>query len=116
MRELEKRALGLLGLAARARRLTLGVPLTLAALKDAAPDKTPRVVIEASDTSENTHKRVCDRIKYYDVFHRQIAVSGEELATAVGKRGGTLGAVGVTEPHLAAAVIALWQEEKEQIN
>ena len=113
MTEIDKKTLGYLGLAARARALTIGVPLTCEALKSGVRGKTPQVVIEASDTSDNTHKRVCDRIKYYDEFHRQIGVTGEELATAIGKRDGTVGAVGITNPHLAAAVKALWQEKEE---
>lgn len=114
MTEIEKKALGLLGLAARARALTIGVALTCEALKKGARGKTPFAVIEAFDTSANTHKRVCDRVKYYDVYHRQIGVTGEELAASIGKRDGTVGAVGITNPHLAHALKALWQEKDEE--
>ena len=69
MTEIEKKALGYLGLAARARALTIGVPLTCEALKNGVRGKTPQAVIEASDTSDNTHKRVCDRIDLYDTPH-----------------------------------------------
>lgn len=116
MTENERKTLAFLGFAARARALTIGVPLICEALKKGAKGKTPQAVIEASDTSENTHKRVCDRIKYYDVFHQRIDVTGEELARAIGKRDSTVGAVGVTDPHLAAAVIALWQAKDDETN
>ena len=111
MTEIDKKALGYLGFAARARALTVGVPLTLEALKKNASGKAPLAVIEAENTSDNTHKRVCDRTKYYEVFYHRIGVTGEELAAAIGKRGGTVGAVGITDPNLAAAVIALWQSQ-----
>ncbi len=114
MTEIDKRALGYLGFAARARSLTIGVPLTLDAMKKGGGGKAPIVVIEAADTSANTHKRVSDRVLYYGVFHRQLEVTGEELAVAIGKRGSTVGAVGVTDPHLAAALMALWQAQEEK--
>ena len=38
----------------------------------------------------------------------RLSINGDALATAVGKRGGTVGAVGVTDQNLAAAIAALY--------
>ena len=105
MRGIEPRALSYLGFAVRARRAVIGVALICEALKGAG---APRLVLEASDTSDNTHKRIVDRTNYYRVPTVRLSLDGEALAVAVGKRGGTVGAVGVTDDSLAAAIAALY--------
>lgn len=106
----EKRAaagkiLGLLGLATRAGGTVIGVNLVCGALRDLPHGRHIRVVVEAEDTSQNTHKRVGDRTNYYRVPLIRLPVSAGELANAVGKKGAAVGAVGVTEPHLAKAIL-----------
>lgn len=110
MKEAEARALSYLGLAVRARRAIIGVPLICGALKKAqnGGEKAPLIVIEAANTSQNTHKRIADRTAYYKVPTVRLSLDGDALATAVGKRGGVVGAVGVTDPNLAAAIAALY--------
>ncbi len=100
------RLLGMLGLCARAGRLVCGVPLICDALRAGRRGKTPLLVLEAADTSPNTHKRVTDRCAYYETETRRIPVSGDELAHAVG-HSGVLGAVAVTDPKMADAVRAI---------
>ena len=110
MREAEAKALSYLGLAVRAGRAIIGVPLICQALKKAqnGGEKQPLIVIEAANTSENTHKRIADRTAYYKVHTVTLSLDSGALATAVGKRGGTVGAVGVTDRNLAAAIAALY--------
>lgn len=110
MKEIEAKALSYLGLAVRARRAVIGVSLICEALKKAqnGGEKAPLIVIEAANTSPNTHKRIADRTAYYGVPSARLSLDGDALATVVGKRGGTVGAVGVTDPNLAAAIAALY--------
>jgi ribosomal protein L7Ae-like RNA K-turn-binding protein len=109
MTEIEKKALAYLGLAVRAGRVTVGVPLICEALKKGAKERTPLVVLEASDTSENTHKRISDRTGYYKVLHVRLSLSSAALAAAIGKAPGVVAAVGVCEPNLAGSIASLYK-------
>lgn len=107
-----EKALRLLGLAARAGRVVVGVPLICTALQKGAKDKTPLLVLMASDCSPNTRKRIGDRTAYYHVPLQELSADCAMLAHAVGKKDAAVAAVGVTEPHLAKAVEeALTQED-----
>ena len=99
-----QRAMRLLGLAARAGRTVVGVPLICTALQRGAKDKTPLLVVEAADSSANTHKRITDRTAFYGVQAVRADVDCATLAIAVGKRDALVAAVGVTEPHLAREI------------
>ena len=77
-------------------------------VRNAQDEETAIIVVEASDTSENTHKRIADRTAYYGVPVVRLSLDSEALATAVGKRGGAVGAVCVTDQNLAAAIAALY--------
>ena len=109
--EIERKALAYLGFAARAGRVTVGVPLICESMKKGVRGRSPLIVLAAADTSANTKKRIADRTAYYKTPLVELACNGEALALAVGKRGGTVGAVGVTEPSLAAAIAALYSIE-----
>lgn len=106
--ERTERVLGLLGLAARAGRVTVGTALVCAALKSAPAAKKPLLILEARDASDNTHKRITDRAAFYGVPILRLAADGACLALSVGKRGATVAVVGVSEPHLADAIAALF--------
>ena len=110
MKQIEVKALSYLGFAVRAGRVVIGVALVCEALKKVpnGSDKSPLIVLEAADTSANTHKRIADRTLYYKTPAVRLSINGDALATAVGKRGGTVGAVGVTDQNLAAAIAALY--------
>ena len=99
--------LRLAGLAARARRTVGGIELIATALSHGAKGKTPLVILEASDSSANTHKRINDRAAYYGVPIFRLPVDGGRLALAIGKRGGNVMAVGVTELNLAREITAM---------
>ena len=96
------RLLSTLGLCARARKLTFGIPMTCEAMKKGGSG-APVGVFEAADTSENSHKRISDRCRFYGVPLYRLPVDGERLAAAVGKSA-ALGAVGVTDKGLLGAV------------
>ena len=100
------RALQFLGLAAKAGRVVIGVPLICTALQRAAKDKTPLLVVKATDCSSNTAKRIQDRTAFYGVPLITLPLTCAQLAHAIGKKEALVAAVGVTEKNLAAAIIA----------
>lgn len=96
----EEKILSVLGLCARSRGLIMGVPQICDALgKVKKKGKYPLVVFEASDTSQNTHKRISDKCGYYNVKHVRLATDGDTLARRLGKTS-MLAAVAVTNENL----------------
>ena len=89
-----------LGLCARARALTFGTPMVCEALRE---KRKPYLVLEASDTSAATHKKISDKCNFYQVQHVRLLVTGEELAAALGKKS-TLAAVAVRDENLCRVV------------
>ena len=89
-----------LGLCKRAGALITGAPMIYEGRRG---KRRPLVVLEASDTSENTHKRLTDKCAFYSVRLVRLETDGETLASAVGKTG-ALAAVAVTDENLAALV------------
>ena len=104
------RALRLLGLAARARALIVGVPLICTALSRGAKGKTPLLVLTAADCSANTQKRLTDRTAFYNTEKIELPLTCAQLAHAIGKKEALVAAVGVTDQNLAAAIAAAWKE------
>ncbi len=105
--------LGLLrvvGLCRGAGRAVIGVPMICEELKKRGVQRSAeaddgtydRIVIEASDTSENTHKRVCDKCAYYKVRHIRIESDCEALGRAVGKS--AVGAVMINDASFCRAI------------
>ena len=89
-----------LGLSAKAGALVFGVSQICEALaKSKRGAKYPLLVIEASDTSDNTHKRITDRCRYYNVKHIRIAATTAALAHVLGKSA-LLSAVAITDENL----------------
>ena len=105
--EREAKAMRLLGFAAKAGRVTAGVPLICTAMQKGAGGNRPLVVLLAADASENTKKRITDKTTYYRVPLRLISADCATLATAVGKRDGAVAAVGISEPSLAREILDL---------
>ncbi len=99
----QNKLLSTLGLCARARGLIIGTPMVCEALR--APTKGQRVlaVLEASDTSENTHGKLVSKCAFYGVPLYRIGVTTEALAHAIGKSAATA-AVGVTHEGLWQAM------------
>lgn len=96
-----KELLGTIGLCEKAGRLVLGTDQICEALRTGR--KAPVAVLEASDTSDNTHKRLCDRCAYYGVTLDRIEADTVSLGAAVGKER-AVAAVGITDAGLAALV------------
>ena len=107
--DVTEKVLKFLGLAAKAGRTVSGVSLICTALSRAARDKTPQLLVLACDASENSRKRITDRAAYYGVPVCFPAIDCAMLAHVTGKRDGLTAAVGITEPHLAAAILAALQ-------
>ena len=96
------RILSSLGLCARARKLIFGVPMICDALRKGGA-AAPLAVFEASDTSDNTHKRLSDKCAYYGARLIRLECDGETLAAALGKSA-VLAAVAVTDKNMLAMV------------
>ena len=103
------RALRLLGLAARARALVIGVPLICTALSQ-GKNKAPALVLVAEDCSANTKKRITDRTAFYGAELIALPCTCEQLAHTIGKKEALVAAVGVTDQNLAAAIKAALTE------
>lgn len=76
----EKAYLNLLGLATRARKISLGEEQILKDIKR----KQAKLVLIASDTGYQTHKRLTDKCAYYQVPFR-IITDRTTLSLAIGK-------------------------------
>lgn len=93
MQEIQKRLLGSLGLCAKAGRLIYGTPMVVEAMQRG---REVLAVLEASDTSANTHKRLSDKCSFYGIERVQLPLDGDALAHAVGKHS-ALAAVAITD-------------------
>ena len=96
----EARLLSTAGLAARAGRIVPGTGLICESLRKGQI----LLVLEASDTSENTHKRLSDKTAFYDVPLLRLSADGARLALAFGKKGGKIAAVGITDEGIVRAL------------
>ena len=90
------------GLCVKAGKVVFGVPMICEAMRRGGKD-APLLVIEAMDTSENTHKKITDKCNFYGVEHIRLLLDGERLAAAVGKNS-SIGAVAVTDGGLCLLV------------
>ena len=84
---------GSLGLASKAGKLIYGVPMIIEAIQKR---KKVYLVIEAEDTSDNTHKKLTDKCSFYGVEKIRIDADGVELASRIGKSS-SLAAVAITD-------------------
>ena len=107
----EDKLLSTLGLCARARRLVTGTPMICEAMRKGG--KAPVLaVLEASDTSENTHGKLVSKCTYYHIPHYRLGVDTQRLARAVGKTG-AVAAVGITDESLLKALVRYLPEKTE---
>ena len=98
----EEKLLATLGLCARARKLIFGVPMICDALRSGGKN-FPHIVFEASDTSENTHKKIADKTAYYKVRTVRLKCDGATLASALGKTS-SLAAVAISDIQMCRMV------------
>ncbi len=94
----EGKLLTCLGLCVRAGNAVIGAPQIYDALKKGGL-KRPLIVFEAADTSDNTHKKISDKCRYYNVEHIRLDCDGMTLAIALGKTS-SLAAVAVTDENM----------------
>ncbi len=95
MSENSEKLLSSLGLCQRAGKTVVGVPMVCEAMRKGARSCV-LLVLEAGDTSDNTHKRLTDKCTYYGVKHIRLNCTGEELAHSLGKSA-FCGAVAITD-------------------
>ena len=97
-----KKLLSSLGLCAKAGKIIFGVPMICEALKS-GKGGVPVLIIEASDTSEGTHKRIVDKSSFYQVKTVRIDCDGATLASALGKTS-SLAAVAIKDKEMCKIV------------
>ena len=97
----EDKLLSTLGLCARARKLVTGAPMVCEAMRDRRSSLL--LVLEASDTSAGTHKKLSDKCAYYGVPLYRVSADTQRLGRAVGKTG-AVAAVGVTDDNFRKAL------------
>lgn len=98
----EEKLLSSLGLCARAGKLIFGVPMICEAMRKGGRNM-PLIVLEAKDTSENTHKKIEDKTAYYKVRKVRLNCDGAALASALGKTS-SLGAVAIVDEQMCRMV------------
>ena len=76
----KRKALNLLGLAQRARKLESGSPTVLTSVRS----KQATLVVSADDASQNTKKQFLDKCEYYNI-PSYIIFTKEEISHAIGK-------------------------------
>ncbi|MBQ3507865.1 MAG: ribosomal L7Ae/L30e/S12e/Gadd45 family protein [Clostridia bacterium] len=99
----EDKLLSTLGLCARARKLVTGTPMVCEAMRSRKP--AVLAVLEASDTSDNTHHKLVSKCTYYQVPLYRLTADTARLAHAVGKTG-SVASVGVTDESFYKALVA----------
>jgi ribosomal protein L7Ae-like RNA K-turn-binding protein len=95
-----QKVLRAIGLCLKAGRLVCGTPLVCEAL---GGKRKPFLVVEVSDNSANTAKRLADKCAYYGVEKLRLEASGEALASALGKSA-RVAAVAITDEQLSRLV------------
>ncbi len=113
-----RRLLGLLGFAAKARKLCTGTDLVLDAVRrhgsaNHKKSQTRGLVIIAADASQNTKKRIENCCAHYGVPCFTVQIPKYDLSRAIGKM--SLAAVcGVFDKGFTPALLKLLQEENGQ--
>ena len=77
---MKKNTLGVIGLAARARGIVIGTNQVLEAVRG----RKAKLVLIASDVSDNTRKNITDKSTFYSAPIEEIDITAEELGRAVG--------------------------------
>ena len=107
----EQKTLSALGLCAKARKLIGGSAMICESLRGA---KKPFLVLCAADNSENTAKKLKDKCSFYGVPTITLRATGTALADAVGKRGGHLSAVAVTDENLCRLIRSSLEQDRSE--
>ena len=97
-----QRLCGMLGLARRAGRLTIGTEQVCLAMAE-RPAERPALVLISHTASAATKKKVTVKGAYYGVPVRQIPISTDELGHLIGKSTSPA-SVAVRDVHMAAQI------------
>jgi ribosomal protein L7Ae-like RNA K-turn-binding protein len=110
----EKNLLGVIGMCRRAGKAIIGTPQICEHLRSVGINKSGAepgiIVFEASDSSENTHKKISDKCIYYNVRHIRLTSDCVSLGNAVGKS--AVAAVAVADKNFCRAVLLKLSEDK----
>ena len=90
---MDTRILSSLGLCSKAGKLIFGVPMIIEAMQKG---KKVYLVLEAADTSANTHKKITDKCSFYGVKKIRLEFDSGELSGSVGKSS-SLAAIAITD-------------------
>lgn len=101
-RENDRKLMSAIGLCVKAGKVIFGVPMICDALRRGGKN-APLLVLESSDTSENTHKRIADKTEFYGVRTVRLQCDGATLASALGKTS-SLAAVAITDEQMCKMV------------
>lgn len=104
--ESKEKLLGLLGFAARARKLVCGTDMC----RDEIRRGKLSFVLVASDASANTQKRITDACRYYSADICRIPVTSDLLSSRIGKSAATM-VVGITDINFINGIAALIGDE-----
>ena len=103
----ENKLLGIVGICRRAGKAVIGTPMICEHLRkkgiSKGGDDCEIIVLEASDTSDNTHKKLKDKCIYYNVKHIRLSSTCEMLGRAVGKS--AVAAVAVADRNFCRTVL-----------
>ncbi len=81
-----KKLLSMLGIAKKSGRIIIGTPMIIEHIqKKKTLPSDEFFVLEASDTSENTHKKLNDKCSFYNIKLIRISATCAELGGALGK-------------------------------
>jgi ribosomal protein L7Ae-like RNA K-turn-binding protein len=114
----EKNLLGVIGMCRGAGKAVIGTEMVCEFLrknsekKSRGKEEIEVMVIEASDTSENTHKKISDKCIYYNVKHIRLNSTAEILGKAVGKR--ATAAIAIADKNFCRAVLSKINGENMQ--
>ena len=100
--ERTKKLLSSLGLCAKAGKIIFGVPMICEALRN-GKDNASMLIIESSDTSVGTHKKIADKSSFYQVRSVRIDCDGATLASALGKTS-SLAAIAIKDREMCKIV------------
>ena len=108
---IEQKTLNALGLCAKARKLITGTPMVCESLRGA---KKPFLVLCAADNSQNTAKKLSDKCSFYGVPAIILEATGASIADAVGKKGGQVAAVAVTDENLCRLILSSLEKDRSK--
>lgn len=110
----EKRLLGMVGMCKRAGKAVIGTPMICEHLRKSGVvsdgAEIDALVIEAGDTSENTHKKITDKCLFYNVKHIRLESTCEILGRAVGKS--AVAAVAIADKNFCRGILSIIEKDQ----